>query len=70
MVSVPRAYSGLLRCEAVMTTVATANTESVTHNASDVSLRILEALCLDDEFKVLRETLRLYREELAKEPIQ
>ncbi len=53
-----------------MTTVATANTESVTHNASDVSLRILEALCLDDEFKVLRETLRLYREELAKEPIQ
>ncbi len=36
------------------------------HSASDVSLRILEALCLDDEFKVLGETLKLYREELSK----
>lgn len=36
------------------------------HSASDLSLRILEALCLDEEFKVLGETLKLYREELSK----
>ncbi len=53
-----------------MATVATAKTESVTHSASDLSLRILEALCLDDEFAVLRETLQFYREELEKELLQ
>lgn len=53
-----------------MTTVATAKTESATHNASDLSLRVLEAICLDEEFSNLRETLRLYREELANEDLR
>ena len=51
-----------------MTTVdiAKRTDSAVVHSASDVSIRILEALCADDEFRVLRETLKLYREELEK----
>jgi hypothetical protein len=46
--------------------IAKKTDSAVVHSASDVSIRVLEALCLDDEFQVLRETLKLYREELAK----
>ena len=54
--------------EVVMTAadIAKKTDSAVVHSASDVSIRVLEALCLDDEFQVLRETLKLYREELAK----
>ena len=49
-----------------MMTVEVKNADKpTTSDASQVSFRILEALCETEEFSVLRETLRLYREEIV-----
>jgi|688.fasta_scaffold1237066_2 hypothetical protein len=47
-----------------MSTVEVSEKQSTNHDASALSLCILEALCRDDEFSILRETLRLYKEEI------